>query len=38
MLGICIATVGYAMLLNQAHISVGAQYAAIFLIVSGGYT
>lgn len=38
MLGICVATTGYAMLFNQDRIPVGAQYAAIFLIVSGGYT
>ncbi|KAK4556377.1 hypothetical protein LTR86_006521 [Recurvomyces mirabilis] len=36
-LGICIATTGYAMLLAQAMIPVGARYAAIFLIVTGGY-
>lgn len=35
--GICVCTVGYGMLLNQSHIPVGAQYAAVFLIVSGGY-
>ena len=35
--GICVATVGYSMLLAQASIPVGARYAAIFLIVSGGY-
>ncbi|EMD00019.1 hypothetical protein BAUCODRAFT_30459 [Baudoinia panamericana UAMH 10762] len=35
--GICVATCGYVMLLCQHRIPVGARYAAIFLIVSGGY-
>lgn len=38
MLGICIATVGYVLLLCQQHISVGVKYFALFLIVTGGYT
>ena len=37
-IGICIATTGYAILMNQGSVPVGARYAAIFLIVSGGYT
>jgi hypothetical protein len=36
-LGISIATIGYSVLLAQASVSVGGRYAAIFLIVSGGY-
>ena len=36
-IGICIATIGYAVLLCEASVPVGARYAAIFLIVSGGY-
>ena len=35
--GICVSTVGYGILLSQALVPVGARYAAIFLIVSGGY-
>ncbi|KAK5172990.1 uncharacterized protein LTR77_003112 [Saxophila tyrrhenica] len=38
MIGICVSTCGFVMLLNQSRIPVGAQYAAIFLIVCGGYT
>ena len=37
MAGICVCTTGYGMLLSQSSIPVGARYAAIFLIVSGGY-
>ena len=36
-LGIFVCTTGYAMLLNQDSIPGGAQYAAVFLIVTGGY-
>ncbi|GAB7363367.1 hypothetical protein MBLNU230_g3647t1 [Neophaeotheca triangularis] len=35
--GICTSTVGYVLLLNQASLSVGVQYFAIFVIVSGCY-
>ena len=35
--GCCIATIGYSILLYQASVSVEGRYAAIFLIVSGGY-
>lgn len=35
--GICVATVGYIMLLCQEHLSVGIKYFALFIIVSGGY-
>jgi hypothetical protein len=37
-LGVCIATIGYIVLLCQSSIPPGGRYAAIFLIVSGGYT
>ncbi|KAL1587290.1 hypothetical protein WHR41_04431 [Cladosporium halotolerans] len=37
-LGICIASVGYIILLCQDQVSVGVRYFAIFVIVSGGYT
>ncbi|KAI1343738.1 major facilitator superfamily domain-containing protein [Xylariaceae sp. FL0016] len=36
--GLCVATVGYILLLCQQHVSVGAKYFALFLIVSGGYS
>jgi hypothetical protein len=35
--GICVATVGYGILFNQAHVAVGVQYFAVYLIVTGGY-
>ncbi|TKA32161.1 hypothetical protein B0A50_01409 [Salinomyces thailandicus] len=35
--GIALATAGYAILLNQDSVPVGVRYAAILLIVSGGY-
>ncbi|KAK0935149.1 hypothetical protein LTR29_013249 [Friedmanniomyces endolithicus] len=35
--GICIATIGYVVLLCQHSVSINGRYAAIFLIVSGGY-
>ncbi|KAL1873468.1 hypothetical protein VTK73DRAFT_916 [Phialemonium thermophilum] len=37
MLGVFIATVGYAMLLGQEHLSRNAKYAAVFLVCLGGY-
>ena len=37
-LGICMASVGYIILLCQDSVSVGVRYFAIFIIVSGGYT
>lgn len=37
-LGICIASVGYIILLCQDRVTVGVRYFAIFIIVSGGYT
>ncbi|CAJ2510297.1 Uu.00g061970.m01.CDS01 [Anthostomella pinea] len=37
MLGAAIATIGYAMLLNQANLSRDAKYTAIFLASIGGY-
>ncbi|KAM0709966.1 hypothetical protein Q7P35_002328 [Cladosporium inversicolor] len=36
-LGICIASVGYIILLCQDSVTVGVRYFAIFIIVSGGY-
>lgn len=36
-LGCCIATIGYGMLLGQAHLSSDAKYAAVFLISLGGF-
>jgi cyanate permease len=36
-LGICMASVGYIILLCQDSVSVGVRYFAIFIIVSGGY-
>ncbi|KAK3111831.1 hypothetical protein LTR53_012521 [Teratosphaeriaceae sp. CCFEE 6253] len=35
--GICIATIGYVVLLCQASVPANGRYAAVFLIVSGGY-
>ncbi|KAL2828475.1 major facilitator superfamily domain-containing protein [Aspergillus cavernicola] len=35
--GCLIATTGYILLLNQAHIPVGARYFAVFAITGGGY-
>ncbi|KAK6397494.1 hypothetical protein LTR65_006471 [Meristemomyces frigidus] len=35
--GVCIATIGYGVLLCEASVSVSFRYAAIFLVVSGGY-
>jgi cyanate permease len=36
-LGVVVASVGYILLLNQKHLSVGVRYFATFLIVSGTY-
>ncbi|KAI1862386.1 uncharacterized protein JN550_010248 [Neoarthrinium moseri] len=38
MIGICVATIGYILLLSQQHVAVGVRYFALFLVVSGGYT
>jgi hypothetical protein len=35
--GCCVATTGYAILLNMHHVAVGVRYFAVFLIVGGGY-
>lgn len=35
--GCCIATIGYAILLDMLSVPVGARYFALFLITSGGY-
>lgn len=37
MMGVLIATVGYALLLSQHHVTIGVRYFALFLVVSGGY-
>ncbi|WEW55773.1 hypothetical protein PRK78_001206 [Emydomyces testavorans] len=37
MLGCCVATSGYVILLCQKHVSVGVRYAAVFLVTAGGY-
>lgn len=37
MVGVIVASIGYILLLCQHSISVGVQYFALFLIVSGGY-
>lgn len=37
MAGVSIASIGYIILLCQASVSVGVQYFALFLVVSGGY-
>lgn len=37
MVGVSVASIGYIILLCQASVSVGVQYFALFLIVSGGY-
>lgn len=36
MIGCCVATIGYAILLSMTHVPVGARYAALFLITGGG--
>jgi hypothetical protein len=36
-LGLVVASVGYAMLLGQKHLSVGVKYFALFLVTPGGY-
>lgn len=38
MLGICVASLGYAILLSRDLVPVGARYAALFLVVAGCYT
>jgi len=35
--GCCVATIGYAILLNMEHIFVGARYFVWYLITGGGY-
>jgi sugar phosphate permease len=37
MFGLCVASVGYIMLLAQNNLSAGVKYFALFLIVPGGY-
>lgn len=37
MVGITVASIGYILLLCQSRISIGVQYFALFLVVSGGY-
>jgi len=37
MVGICVASIGYIVLLAQKHVSVPGRYVAIYLIVIGGY-
>lgn len=36
-IGCCIATIGYAILLDMLKVSVGVRYFALYLITSGGY-
>ena len=36
-IGCCIATIGYAILLDMLDVPVGARYFALFLITTGGY-
>jgi cyanate permease len=36
-IGCCVATTGYAILLNMKHVPVGARYFALYLIAGGGY-
>lgn len=36
-IGCCVATIGYAILLNMEHVPVGARYFALYLITGGGY-
>ncbi|KAL9109338.1 MAG: hypothetical protein Q9227_005968 [Pyrenula ochraceoflavens] len=36
-IGCCITTVGYAILLNMKHVPVGARYFALYAITGGGY-
>lgn len=37
MLGICVASIGYAVLLAQRNVSIGGRYLAIYLVMAGGY-
>lgn len=36
LIGCCVASAGYAILLSMTHVPVGARYAALFLITGGG--
>jgi hypothetical protein len=36
-IGCCVATIGYAILLNMERVPVGARYFALYLITGGGY-
>jgi cyanate permease len=36
-IGCCVATTGYAILLNMEHVPVSARYFALYLITGGGY-
>ncbi|KAL8859439.1 MAG: hypothetical protein Q9178_004117 [Gyalolechia marmorata] len=36
-IGICINTIGYSLLLAQTHVSVAVRYMAIYLIIVGGF-
>ena len=38
LVGCAIATVGYCILLGQAHVSVGVRYMAVFFIAAGGHS
>ncbi|KAL9071706.1 MAG: hypothetical protein Q9157_005362 [Trypethelium eluteriae] len=38
LIGCAIATVGYCILLGQAHVSVGVRYMAVFFIAAGGHS
>ena len=35
-IGCCVATIGYAILLSMTHVPVGVRYAALFLVTGGG--
>ncbi|KAK4992832.1 hypothetical protein LTR66_006171 [Elasticomyces elasticus] len=37
LLGVCVASIGYILLLCQSRIPVGVRYFAIFLVTAGGY-
>ena len=37
LIGCCVATIGYAILLNMHRVPVGARYFALYLITGGGY-
>ena len=36
-LGICILTVGFAILFNHASVAVGVKYFAVYLVITGNY-